>query len=473
MSSELTAALASAYDHPEPEDRITAIKTAVSRQLEHTDQGATIRHTEYFNSSIAPDLVVRWPSENRERPVFLRPNPSLNWFTDDLEWISPTHPLVITLGSPNEPTNTDHFEGLQRVAHRRNILVADPPAVSELSERSGEEPAASLMAQAVLRGGRGIIDEQSTRIAMTHTVDGFHGAERVDLVATRQATEVLTTLLREDQASRLSRVLQSVWEGHGGKAENFPGTRNLSGRMTDEDLHFLIVNVPTTSVDFWRRIGRGITANQIARLNLEGYSASLQVLIAANSDTLLTRGIRIFYEQSMLGEEDDNRLQWLISRRCIALRGPGWTAYVAADSVNDLPRKAKHDVPSVSELRTRADRWEVKVVNLELDVGDRFIAYSSKGDEDVLHDARLARLAQAGRTKVRRATIMIPTGGRLECDFTSLTATGHTSAIYALGDIFKSALPVLVKLDKVGATYLKLLSRAENPGPAAEQENLF
>ena len=63
MPQELTAALASAYRHKEPEERVEAIKLAVSRQLEETDSGIKVRHTEYFNSSIAPDLVLRWPRE--------------------------------------------------------------------------------------------------------------------------------------------------------------------------------------------------------------------------------------------------------------------------------------------------------------------------------------------------------------------------------------------------------------------------
>ena len=66
------------------------------------------------------------------------------------------------------------------------------------------------MAQAVLRGGRGVLDEQITRTAISSTVAGFQGAERVSLPATRRATQLIATLLQADQASRLSRVLQSV-----------------------------------------------------------------------------------------------------------------------------------------------------------------------------------------------------------------------------------------------------------------------
>lgn len=93
MTEHLAMALANAYGRSEPEDRVDAIKTAVSNQLGNVDRSVEIRHTEYFNSSIAPDLVMRWPKENRERPVFLRSNPSLDWLSQDLAWISPIHPL--------------------------------------------------------------------------------------------------------------------------------------------------------------------------------------------------------------------------------------------------------------------------------------------------------------------------------------------------------------------------------------------
>lgn len=474
MSRELAAALDHAYEYSEPEERISAIKLAVGRQLERVDHGASVRHTEYFNNSMAPDLVLRWPSENRERLVFLRPHSSSDWLPDDLEWITSTHPLVITLDSSRERADLQRYAEVKQKVYDSDTLVADPQAVGELSERVDDEPAANLIAQAVLRGGRGLIDAESARTAVDDTVEGFHGAERVDLAATRRATLVLSEILQDEQAGRLGRVLQSVWEGHGGRIENFPGARNLSGEMTDEDLHFLLVNVPTGSAEFWRRIGRGVKAAQIARLKLDDFSVNLQSLISANSSILLVRGIRVLHEQRMLDEDPwRDRPLWTIAKGCISLRGAAWTAYLATGSIQDLPRKTLQDGPSISELRTRADRWMISVSNLELDTGDRIIAYSSKGDEDVLHDSRLSRITQADRARVRRSTIALPGGGRLECDFTSLTASGHTSAVFSLGDVVRSALPLLVDIDELESDFLEALARIEEASAGGEQGSLF
>lgn len=474
MPQELASALAAAFDRAEPEDRISAIKVAVSRQLEQTDQGARIRHTEYFNNSIAPDLVLQWPKEARERLVFLRPNPAPEWFSDDLDWISPSRPLVITLrNSSGSASPVETLRQIQGVAAETDTLIADPGAVEELGERNETEPTAGLLAQAVLRGGRGLLNEEGARSAVSRTIDGFHGAEHVNIDATQKATQLLTTLLQPEQASRLNRVLQSVWEGHGGRVADFPGPRSLSGRMTDQDLNFLIENVPTRSHDFWRRIGRGIDAAQIARLGIEENSPNLQAIISANADILLARGLRLVHESARLDETQElDQPRWLVSRGCLVLRGPDWAAYIAPNSVAELPLGDKYDGPSVIELRSRADQCHARIANLELDAGNRVIAYSSKEGEDVMHDDRLTQFTDPQAVRVHRATLALPNGGRLVCDFVGLTATGHTSAVFSIGDIVAAAIPILMQPDEVVTHFLDGLTQSLRSRASFEQQML-
>jgi hypothetical protein len=449
MAASLTVAINEAFSRPEPDDRIDAIKTAVSRQLEATDGGAEIRHTEYFNNSIAPDLVLKWPTENRERFVFLRPNSAPDWFFEEVAWMAPGNPMIITLNTSVTRGESPLSREVQEGAMARDILVANPEAVEELSSKSRTEPAAGLLAQAVLRGGRGVLDGQRTHEAVETTIEGFIGAERVALRQTRLATELISALLRPEQASRIGRVLQSVWEGNGGRSSEFPGQRDLSGRMTDGDLEFLISSLPNRDIDFWRKIGRSLEISQIARLELGEYSPNLQLLIAANADTLLTRGLRILNENQRLDEINEEVYpRWVIARNCLALRGIDWTAYIAANSVNELPKSERHNGPVATDLRARADRSSTPISNVELDTGDRVISYSSKEGEDVMHDSRLGQLANRREIKVRRATVIISGSRRLSIDFTTLTASGYTSSTFPLSDIVKSAFPVLVDVDQ-------------------------
>lgn len=473
MSQVLSRALEAAFSHPSPDDRVAAIKAAITGQLEQTDTGARIRHTEYFNNTIAPDLVMHWPRENRERLVFLRPSPVPTYFTEDLEWISPSKPLVITLNPAFDDGSRDSFDELRQVAVSSDTLVADPKAIGELGERNSTEPAAGLMAQAVLRGGRGILDEKMTREAISKTVEGFHGAELVNLEKTRQATNLVSSLLQPEQAGRISRVLQSVWEGHGGSAAHFPGSPSLSGAMSEGDLEFLLENVPTRSTDFWHRIGRGITAAQIGRLQIRDHSTNFQLLIRANSDVLLAKAMRVLRRQRQLGEEHEGSTPyWITSRGCIVLRGDDWEAHIAPNSINELPKNIRQDGPSLNDVRDRADSHGTVIGNLKLDTGDRLISYSSKAGEDVLHDERITQLVGQPTVRVSRATLALPGGSRLICDFNAMTASGQTSATFAVGNISKFALPILMRLREEDDVYLESLNVSLVQSVAAEQQEL-
>lgn len=473
MSQVLSRALEVAFSHPSPDDRVAAIKAAITGQLEQTDTGAQVRHTEYFNNTIAPDLVMQWPRENRERLVFLRPSPVPTYFAEDLEWISPSKPLVITLNTAFDNGDRESFDELRQLAVSSDTLVADPKAIGELGERNAAEPAAGLMAQAVLRGGRGLLDEEATREAISKTVEGFHGAEFVNLEKTRQATNLVSSLLQPEQAGRISRVLQSVWEGHGGSASRFPGSPDLVGAMSEGDLEFLIENVPTRSTDFWHRIGRGITATQIGRLQIKAYSTNFQLLITANSDVLLAKAMRVFRGQSRLDEEHETSTPyWVTARGCIVLRGDDWEAHIAPNSINDLPKSVRQDGPSLNDVRDRADSHGTVIGNLKLDTGDRLISYSSKAGEDVLHDERIAQLVGQPMVRVSRATLALPGGSRLICDFNTMTASGQTSATFAVGNLSRFALPILMRLREEDDTYLESLNVSLAQSVAAEQQEL-
>lgn len=66
MRAQLREALAAARDHDNPFDQIRIIKQAVTREVRALDPTISPRFTEYFNHSIAPDIVLRWPNEDRE-----------------------------------------------------------------------------------------------------------------------------------------------------------------------------------------------------------------------------------------------------------------------------------------------------------------------------------------------------------------------------------------------------------------------
>jgi hypothetical protein len=374
---------------------------------------------------------------------------------------------------PREVSDDSEARQLLEAARAVDTLVADPGGVEELGDRGGSRATGSLLAQAILRGGRGFLDHASAMTASEITSDGFDAAQHLEDVGTRRATEYLTDLLKPEQSGRMVRVLQSVWEGYGGSPADFPGGKNLSGKLTDEDLEFLISNLSAADMEFWRRLGGSITVAQLARLDIPEPSPNLNRLVNANVDRLMVRGMRILFEAEQFGEDAEaTPPSWSIRRRNLSLRGSGWTGYIAAKSVDELPRHERWNGISVDSLRERATRNNSRIANVDLDTGNRFIGYSSKEDADVTGDDELLQLAARPDAKVHRATVTLPGGRRLVCGFSTLTASGHTSATFTLNELISVAIPLLVDPNEAEMANVMEIAKSPNVTLQGEQEML-
>lgn len=103
MRAELQEALASAREHDDLDNQIRIIKEAVTREVRALDPTVSPRFTEYFNHSIAPDIVLKWPTDDRERLLFVRPTGNVSWLLNEMRFLSPHHPLVFTLEDLEAP----------------------------------------------------------------------------------------------------------------------------------------------------------------------------------------------------------------------------------------------------------------------------------------------------------------------------------------------------------------------------------
>ena len=182
--------------------------------------------------------------------------------------------------------------------------------------------------------------------------------------------------------------------------------------------------------------------------------------------------MRVFHRQRQLDEHEISAPYWTASRGCIVLRGNDWEAHIAPNSVNELPRSIRQDGPSLDDVRDRADSHGTVIGNLKLDTGDRLISYSSKAGEDVLHDERITQLVGQPTVRVSRATLALPGGSRLICDFNTMTASGQTSATFAVGNIARFALPILMRLHEEDDAYLESLSVSHSRSNSTEQQEL-
>lgn len=440
MSGEFSAALRHALEFDSPDRRIESLKTSVSNFLRAGDPSARIKKTEYFNHTFAPDLVLSWPDEKRERLVFLRPNSNPEWLAADLKVIAPSHPIMLTLDDFGPADNPNAHERLVMAAKDARALITDPDAIEEFI--SPRVPITSVLTNAVIRGGLGLVDEQAARGAAESAIAAFSAAENLEAEPIRSALVTTDGILDDEQANRFSRLYQAVWEGQGGTPENFPSHRHLSGPITGRDLSLLLATLTTEDVQFWRRIGRSIRLEQVVAMGAES-GPNLGRLVEANLDRLLARGARVFGQSAP--NLEGHYANWGVERDCLALRGDGWVAYFAAKS-NDLPPHETRRGVSVNTLIDGVRQLGVRMTDVRVQQSNFAISIESVGDADVVDSPDFGQLVARGDSVAQTAAIAMSSGRNLIADFVTGTAMGHTTATFSLSELAQAAVRLLLEL---------------------------
>jgi hypothetical protein len=473
MRTEFQHAIIAASQQ-EARHMVATIKRAVAAEIRAADPSVSVSFTDYFNNTLVPDMVLRWPRENRERLLYVRSNPNDEWLLNGLRHVSMHKPLIFTLEDlPSGDTIVPmaNRRELAERAHETGTWVTDPSGVAVVSEVRGQKPYLGLLSQALVRGGRGVSGGSEVERLAERTDAGFTASRQFSAPGTRQAVQALEDSLDAEQSARLTRVLRAVWEGHGGASSKFPATSSV-GSLTDDDLTYLLSAMDQATdrapVDFWRRIGRTITTAQLARVRVEDPSPSLQALVATSLDSLQVRGVRVVDEPFRLGESDEVP-RWLVDKGCLGLRGLNWTAYVAARRIEELPPADDAAVPDLAVLRRRASRGQAPISQVQFGRDDRAITYESKDGTDVLSDESLQEaVADLGATAIEKAVATLDRDRSVGIDFAQKTAIGPTNAIFPMGAILRSVLPLIFALDddEIGMVLQSLT-------PQPSQDDLF
>jgi hypothetical protein len=329
-------------------------------------------------------------------------------------------------------------------ATESNALVTDPEAVEVITE--SHAPIANVLASAVFRGGKGLIDKTVASEATTRTVAGFDAARELLTEPTRSAVSAIEGVLDREQAGRVTRLIQAVWEGHGGTAAGFPATTALSGPLTAGDLQILFDTVDTTSRDFWRRIGRNVALDLVTSLDLPLGSTSLDRFVDTNQDRLSARAVRIVDEPSDLLDAGPFP-RWQVRQQCLVLRGEYWSAFFAARS-DQLPAPSAHPEIALVTLTEKVRDLDLRLTDVQVREEPQFvITIESLEEANVVDSPHFADLASTESATARSAAIAMRSGRNLVIDFLTGTASGHTSAAFALGELGPVALRLLLADD--------------------------
>jgi len=409
----------------------------------------SVKFTEYFNHVAVPDIVLRWPSESKERLVYVRPSADPAWLREDVDELRGNRALIFTLEDPDagevgSPTKAREAD-LAQSAVESDTWITGPSALEQVSTARQESPVAGLLGQALVRGGRGLSTGSTIKSMSESTRAAFDGAAEQDLGSVAQSVAELEVGLDPEQSGRITRVLRAVWEGNGGAASAFP-TVQSSGPLTDDDLTYLLNSLETASEEFWGRVGRSVTTRQLGGLRIADPSDSLQIFVAANLETLNAKGLRVLSRQVRL-DEGQRFPRWVIDRGCLALRGTGWIAALAARRAEELPPPDVARSPSFDGLAERMTGTGAVLTKIQFGKGDRAVSYESKERDNILQDEDLARLARDRGLEVQEVTLGLA-GWTVNVDFPSATALGPTSSTLPIGTLMQGVLPLLVALER-------------------------
>ncbi len=446
MRPEFRRALEAARQHDDPDNRIAVIKRAVTSEISALDPTAQARFTEYFNHSIAPDIVLEWPRDHTERLLFVRPTGRASRLLGDMQFLKSHRPLVFTLEdldeSPDGSGYTEAREALDETAAAAGTWITDSSGTEAMSNVRRQSPTLGLLSQALVRGGRGVSNGEEIAYLSSRTEAGFAGAGNLSATATRDAVETIEASLDEGQSGRLTRLLRAVWEAHGGDSASFPPTRSL-GELTGDDLSYLLETTSEGSADFWYRIGRAVNTEMLGRVQITDPSPNLQALMHESLENLRAKGLRLLYEPFHMNESEDTP-RWLISRGCLALRGINWIAYVAARLTEEFPPPDQAEALDLPTLRERAETNPVTITQVRLRTGGRELSYESKDGGNVLGHPGLSKAAKdLNVTDIEGIVVTLPGGGNVEIEFSTNTAVGPTNSMFPLGTLMRSTLPLL------------------------------
>lgn len=457
MRTDFRRALAAVEEYRNPSDRVSGIKRAVTNEIHSVDPSVHATFTDYYNHTAVPDIILQWPN-GPERFLFVRSQGSADWLLRDLPFIAPHHPLIFTLDDLDTPpanlASGITRGSLEEAATAAGTWITDSSGTEAISSVRSRSVPLGLLGQALVRGGRGVSDsEEVTRLTVT-TEAGFVGASDLSVDVTRSAVQAIESHLDANQAGRLTRLLRAVWEGHGGDAASFPTTATV-GKLTSDDLSYLLNTTVEGPADFWRRIGRGITTELFGRVNVDDPSDNLQALVSGSLDFLQAKGLRLIEEPPRMFEPEQAP-RWLVDRGCLALRGLNWTVFVAARSTEELPAAGESPVPDLKTLQSRAAQSPVPIIQVTLGKGDRALSYESKAGGNVLQDQDLDVAAADLRvTDIDEITLVLPGGGKPVVDFSRKMAAGYTNSMFPLGSLIRATVPLLTDIQPDEQTALR------------------
>lgn len=472
VSAETFARIAAALGSRSRDATIHDVKRAVIDGFVRVDRRLDVQVTEYFRHTFVPDLVLRW-NDNVDRPerwVFLRSKVSPSYLTEDIGLVARDQPIIF--GLVPTPTGKDAAAVRER-SHATGTLVTDPAGIEELASSVDRAPIPEMVSRLIIRGGRGVYDQQTTAETTDDINRGFDGAFNTDPEPTFTAAAVIRDHLGTNTAGRLLRLLHAIWVGSGGRSDQFPDAPTVDGPLSDDALELLITGKDIDNVDFWERLGK-FTLTQLGRLEVGDRPNNLRRLLLAHADEIEGRWCRVRADQARTGS--DGQLQWGIEGGAVALHGSTFTAHLAVDKIGLAgvePSEASGI--RIETVTARAATAEADISNVTVKGEGLIVGVASETNANILDNPRASGTVEAAAGSVTRATATLKNRHIVSCDFLATTATSRTKSTLTLRELVRHGLPLVWDLhqDEIAALTAMLTPVTPPASKADDQPSLF
>lgn len=446
------------------DESIFAVKHIIAKALSQLDRSANIKDTGYFNHSFVPDFILKWPSGERTRDVFLRIDSSPGFLNADIHAFGERGPMLFSLGGFDVIPPQPDGEGLQATLDvgQTNAMLIEPSAIEELGSINEQASFGQVLPAAILRGGRGLVVEETAQGLTEASKEFFEGAREHDSEEVASAAPLLENHLNPGEAARLMNFGRIIWEATGGEPADFPVETELAD-TDDAGLRFLLNEGPASDSAFWRSIGGRVSLDRLLSLGIAS-APNLGPFVRANADRISARVLLVKAAESRVLTAGS---PWSIEAGGLAFAGADFRAYLATRRATLTVKPDESPGLNLQTLRERLTDERVETVTLVAGGGQQI---EIRSDEvlDPATDVVVASVGGLPGATVESVGLAVR-GTFLKCDFTSRVASGHTNARFDILTLLDRGMKVLWPVtDSVDIAEIAAARQASSPVPLAD-----
>ncbi|WP_029892915.1 hypothetical protein [Nocardia brasiliensis] len=446
-------------------DSIRDLKRIAVDALTEADPDTRVITMPNFNHSYLPDFVLEWPkrSSRDHRFVYLRSSSYLDELQEDVTSLRDKEPVFLYLSDLESASHADGVEApeaqaLDEAATRSHSLVSSIPAIRKFRGIASTRQTGQLISSYVVRGGQGLIEDDTATRSAEVIESGFQGALLADRELTLQALATVEQLLNPASATQFSHLLEAAWVSSGASVMEFPGgVTSLGDKLPAPLLYELIRMVSAESEEFWTRVGGSVDVDSFTGLHLVGQQPALQLLVPYALKNLRSRQCTV--RRTVRSDQASDPYMWQVDNGILSLRGGGFQSWLASapgtgDDIYDEPEV----MPTINKVVERCKAAQLPLVQVESDNRQGTLSYSSREDADLTSDTALSEIGRMlGLTAaVSSAIVNLRGGKRLHLDFVDNVAFGKTKAMFPVRDLLIAAWFTL--LDMSSEQQYELLS---------------